>query len=107
MQEGYATVYNPGGPGMAPTPGVRYSTPSPPQARAGAAAVGSGGWQPGPSAACQRALPRPWNALQTVQIWHTIDSPLTVTWCRYNGTVTRDPVVCSKAVGAPLPFGGQ
>ena len=24
---------------------------------------------------------------------------MTVTWCRYNGTVTRNPVVCSQAVG--------
>ncbi|KAI7836444.1 hypothetical protein COHA_009661 [Chlorella ohadii] len=64
--EGYSSVYNPGGPGMAPTPGVRYSTPAPPQ---------------------------------TVDITHALDNPKTVTWCRYNGTVTVDPYVCSKAVG--------
>ena len=31
--EGYASVYNPGGPGIAPTPGVPYSTPAPPLVR--------------------------------------------------------------------------
>ncbi|PRW51084.1 phospholipase carboxylesterase [Chlorella sorokiniana] len=68
--EGYSSVYNPGGPGMAPTPGVRYSTPAPPQA---------------------------------VWISHALDNPKTVTWCRYNGTVTVDPIVCSKAVAETLP----
>ncbi|KAL4854292.1 hypothetical protein ACK3TF_004982 [Chlorella vulgaris] len=29
--EGYTPLYNPGGPGNDPTPGVRYSSPSPPQ----------------------------------------------------------------------------
>ena len=37
--EGYSSVYNPGGPGRAPTPGVAYSTPAPPQASAAAAAA--------------------------------------------------------------------
>ena len=33
QNEGYKSVYNPGGPGMVPTPGVRYTTPAPAQVR--------------------------------------------------------------------------
>lgn len=54
-----------------------------------------------PQVADRRARPPPPSppCLQTVPITHALANPMTVTWCNYNGTRTRDPVACSKLVG--------
>lgn len=110
-------MYNPGGPGMAPTPGVPYSTLAPPQvspdaAAAAAADAGERGQraeEAGARTACAapagvamtypRAAPASAPHTQTVRITHTLWNPMQVTWCQYNGTFTRDPHACSKLVG--------
>ncbi|EFN56227.1 hypothetical protein CHLNCDRAFT_145015 [Chlorella variabilis] len=91
VDEGYASVYNPGGPGNNPVPGVLYSSAAPPQAR--------------PAGSCRRhALPAWCRALwpMTIPITAALADPQTVTYCDLNGTIITNAQLCTQALNMAL-----